>query len=74
MVFGPPQHDLEDGLLHPKCGHSTRLRSGFDFRSGPIPNLSYRKFHTAHSGLYAERRRLNRDGGSYQGARFRPQP
>ena len=56
----------------PKCGHSTSIRCGFDFTSGPIPNNAISKFQTARSRLYAERRRLNPDAGSYQGARFPP--
>jgi hypothetical protein len=50
------------------------LRVDFDFTSRPISNNAIWKFQTAHSGLYAERRRPNPDGGSYQGARFPPQP
>jgi hypothetical protein len=48
------------------------LGVGFDFTSRPIPNNAISKFQTAHSGLYAERQRVNPDGGSYQGARFPP--
>jgi len=50
------------------------LRVDFDFTSKPISNNAISKFQTAHSGLYAERRRPNPDGGSYQGARFPPRP
>jgi len=51
------------------------LRVGFDVTSRPIPNNALSKFQTARWSLYAERRRLNPDRGSYQrGALFLPSP
>jgi hypothetical protein len=74
MVFGPPQHRSLGWLTPPPSADILRgsLSVGFDLTSGPIPNNAISKFQTARSGLYAERRRLNPDGGSYQGARFPP--
>jgi len=74
MVFGPPQHRPLGWLTAPRVRtfYEGPLRVGFDLTSGPIPNIAISKFQTARSGLYTERRRLNPDGGSYQGARFPP--
>jgi len=62
MVFGPPQHRPLGWLTAPRMRifYEGRLRVGFDFTSGPIHNNAISKFQTAHSGLYAQRRRLKR--------------
>ena len=76
MVFGPPQHGPLGWLTTPQVRtfYEGPLRVTFDFTSGPIRNNVISKFQTVHSGLYAEGRRLDPDGGSYQGRAFLSSP